>query len=249
MTQINGVRISATPCCGARYAQPRYASMNFSAWEYWTDGWREGSLMPNDDGLRRCRCGRFLLAWELVEIATSEASDLPRIEPVGAELLPKCIAQAGCEDMELAARLGHWRHLNHAYRERYREHRDAEEAATQAAWMAANPDRRTWWDRLLRRQPRRHARPPGSPFTCPPFEPTDEQWGNLQRLGELLHARGLRSRRGPGLELAEVYREQARFEDAQAVIAGIAPAEGDVTKKLLADLIARRWAGPVRYRL
>lgn len=249
MTRITGVRMLAAPCCGAHYAAPRYASMNFSAWEYWTDGWREGSLMPNDEGLRRCRCGRFLLSWELVEIATAEASDLPRIDPVAAELLPKCIAQAGSEDIELAARLGHWRHLNHAYRERYREHRDAEEAATRAAWLAANPDRRTWWDRLLRRQAPRYTRLAGSPFTCPPFEPTAEQLENLQRLGQMLQARGQHARRGPGLELAEVYREQARFEEAQAVIAAIAPAEGNVAGGLIADLIARRWAGPVRYRL
>lgn len=38
MTIIRGVRIVAAPCCGARYAAPRYLSMNFMASEYWTDG-------------------------------------------------------------------------------------------------------------------------------------------------------------------------------------------------------------------
>jgi hypothetical protein len=62
-------------------------------------------------------------------------------------------------------------------------------------------------------------------------------------------AAGLRARRGPGLQLAEVYREQARFEDAQAVIAAIAPTDGDVAGRLIGDLIARRWTAPVRYRM
>ena len=66
MTIIRGVRIVAAPCCGARYAAPRYVSMNFMAFEYWTDGWRDGSLMPNDEGLRRCKCGRFVLMRDLV---------------------------------------------------------------------------------------------------------------------------------------------------------------------------------------
>ncbi len=52
MTIIRGVRIVAAPCCGARYAVPRYVSMNFMAFEYWTDGWCDGSLMPNDQVLR-----------------------------------------------------------------------------------------------------------------------------------------------------------------------------------------------------
>jgi len=51
MTISKGLRVVAAPCCGARYAAPRYVSMNFMAFEYWTDGWRDGSLMPNDEGL------------------------------------------------------------------------------------------------------------------------------------------------------------------------------------------------------
>ena len=66
MTIVSGVRIVAAPCCGAHYAAPRYRSMNFMAFEYWTDGWREGSLMPNDEGLRRCTCGQFILMKETI---------------------------------------------------------------------------------------------------------------------------------------------------------------------------------------
>jgi hypothetical protein len=44
------------------------------------------------------------------------------------------IAQADSPALELAARTDYWLQLNHAYRDRYRAHRDAEDAATQAAW-------------------------------------------------------------------------------------------------------------------
>ena len=94
MTIIKGKRIVAAPCCGARYALPHYVSMNFSASEYWTDGWREHSLMPNDEGLRHCRCGRFLHISELICLETVESSDLPAMDRVPGILLPKCIAEA-----------------------------------------------------------------------------------------------------------------------------------------------------------
>lgn len=132
MTIVRGVRILAAPCCGQSYAFPRYVSMNFMAFEYWTDGWREGSLMPNDEGLRRCKCGKFLLIKHLVEVDTAEFSDLPRMDHVADESLGECIADADSVELEIAARLSLWRYLNHTYREQYRQHRDAEEAATKA---------------------------------------------------------------------------------------------------------------------
>jgi hypothetical protein len=61
MTRVRGIRVLATPYCGAQYALPNYVSMNFSAFEFWTDGWREHSPMPNDEGLRICQCGQFVL--------------------------------------------------------------------------------------------------------------------------------------------------------------------------------------------
>ena len=153
MTMVRGVRILAAPCCGAQYALPNYMSMNFSAFEFWTDGWRDGSLMPNDEGLRRCQCGQFVLLKNLVEVSTADDSTLPSLGHVSAEQLPECIASAASEEVELAARIMVWHHLNHSYRERYRQHRDAEEAATKAKWLAAHPDNRSWWDKLRKRKP------------------------------------------------------------------------------------------------
>ncbi len=250
MTIIRGVRIVAAPCCGARYAAPRYVSMNFMAFEYWTDGWRDGSLMPNDEGLRHCKCGRFVLMKDLVEIETAETSDLPLIEYVPDELLPECIAKAHEDDMEVAARLGYWRSLNHPYRQKYRLHRDAEEAATKAAWEAANPDRRTWWDKLRGRKPPIYRRAPDSPFTYPAFEPSDEQLQNMKRLSKILLSWGSESRRGyDSLTLAELYREQSRFDEAELIILAIDKEEEGVTSNLIAKLINEKQPAPMRYRM
>ncbi len=82
----------------------------------------------------------------LVAIVRAETRDLPYIDRVSGERLPSCIAAAHCQHVEVAARLQYWRRLNQPYRQNCRRHRDAEEAATNAAWEAANPCRRTWWD-------------------------------------------------------------------------------------------------------
>lgn len=250
MTIIRGVRIVAAPCCGAQYATPRYASMNFMAFEYWTDGWRHGSLMPNDEGLRQCNCGRFVLMKDLVQIETADISDLPSPEYVSDELLPDCIAKADSEDVEVAARLEYWRHLNHSYRHEYRQHRDAEEAATKAAWEVANPDRRTWWDKVRRRKPPTYSRPVGSPFTYPAFEPTDQQLQNMRQLSKILLARVSESRRGyNSLILAELYREQGRFDEAEVIILTLDEEEEGVTSNLIAKLIKEKQSAPMRYRM
>ena len=257
MTIVRGVRIMAAPCCGAQYAFPNYVSMNFSAFEYWTDGWREWSLMPNDEGLRRCKCGQFVLTKDMVSVEKSEApdaneddsNDLPYMDHVPDELLPECISNASSEDMEVAARLGYWRHLNHEYRERYRQHRDAEEAATKAAWEVANPDRRTWWDMFLRRKPLEYRRPPSSPFTYPAFEPTDVQLQNMQRLSNVLFDRWETSRKGYGIDLVDLYREQGRFDEAELLISTMDIKTDDVTGQLIAKLIKERQPAPMRYRM
>lgn len=257
MTIVRGVRIMAAPCCGAQYAFPRYVSMNFSAFEYWTDGWREWSLMPNDEGLRRCKCGQFVLTKDMISIEKpaapsaddDESNELPFMNHVPDDLLPECISKASCEDMEVAARLGYWRHLNHEYRDRYRQHRDAEEAATKAAWEAANPDQRTWWDKFLSRKPPVYRRPPNSPFTYPAFEPTDEQLQNMKLLSKILSSWWTDSRRGHGMELVDLYREQGRFDEAELVISTMDIKTDDVTGQLITKLIKEKQSPPMRYRM
>ena len=248
MTMVRGVRILATPCCGAQYALPNYMSMNFSAYEYWADGWREGSLMPNDEGLRRCQCGQFILLKGLVQVGTADASNLPSIDRVSAQHLPECIASATSEDVEVAASFEYWHHLNHSYRDRYHRHRAAEEAATEAAWKAANPDNRSSWDKLRRGKSPTYFRPANSPFTCPPFEPTPEQLENMVRLSEILARRSVGSQSSI-IHLAELYREQGRFEEAQLAMDNLEKSQVDVTRKLISTLIQEKNAAPIRYRM
>jgi len=247
MTITRGVRILAGPCCGAQYASPRYLSINFSALEDWTDGWREASLMPNDEGLRRCRCGQFILLNGMIELGTAQASELPGLDPVPVALLQTCLTAATDQEVEVAARLGYWRHLNHAYREHYRRHRAAEEAATRAAWEAANPDRRSAWTRWMRRKPPAYLRPAGSPFTAPVFEPSEEQWHNMRRLSDLLAGWDTALGRSYGVELAELYREQSRFDEAESAIKALGERQGDVTGTVVARLIHQRQSAPMRF--
>ena len=249
MTMIRGVRIMAAPCCGARFSAPRYLSMNFMAFAYWTDGWREHSLMPNGEGLRQCKCGKFTLFKELVEIDTAENSDLPYINRVPSELLPACIATAGNEELEVAARLEYWRELNHPYRERYRIHRDAEEADNKAMWEAQNPDTRTWWDKLRGREAPAYVRTESMPFTVPDFEPSTEQLQNMDRLSEILHNYSLSSPSRYNISLAELYREQGRFSEAQEAILRTQEQDEGITSKLIAKLIQEKQPSLMRYRM
>lgn len=250
MTMVRGILVLVAPCCGAQYAFPNYVSMNFSAFAYWTDGWRESSPMPNDEGLRLCKCGQFVLLNNLVKVDAGESSDLPCLDHVSTALLPDCIEKAVDEEMEIAARIEYWRHLNHEYRERYREHRDAEEAAIKAGWNAANPDNRSWWAKLRRVKPPSYCRPTNSPFTYPPFEPTSEQLENMARLTEVLTYWGDASGGGKYiLQLAELYREQGLFEEAESMIRKVADDAVGVTTQLIARLIEDKDTAPMRYRM
>ena len=249
MTMIRGVRIMAAPCCGARFSAPRYLSMNFMAFAYWTDGWRDQSLMPNGEGLRQCSCGKFTLFKELVEIDTAESSDLPYINRVPSELLPVCIATANNKELEVAARLEYWRELNHAYRERYRIHRDAEEAENKAIWEAENPDRRTWWDKLRGREVPTYIRTDSMRFTVPEFDPSPEQLNNMDRLCEIFHDWRQKSLYVDKLTLAELYREQRRFVEAQEVISIFQEHYEGITKKLIMKLIKEEQNALIRYRM
>jgi hypothetical protein len=255
MTRVRGVRIMAAPCCGAQYSFPNYVSINFSAFEYWTDGWREHSLMPNDEGLRRCQCGQFVMTRDMVAIESSavdyvgQDKELPFMERVSDEVLSDCISKATSGEMEVAARLGYWKYLNHDYRVAYRLHRDAEEAAIKSAWDEANPDLRTWWDKLLRRKPILFKRPINSPFTIPVFETTQEQRQNMQRLGEVLLELRKATGRNYVLELAELYREQGHFHEAELELSALDDGQVGVTSQLILKLIQEKQDAPMRFRM
>lgn len=253
MTSIAGYNLNTTPCCGATYRTPRYRSINFSAWEYWTDGYRYGSLFSNDHGLRQCQCGDCYLVSEMQFICQVEESEVPYTARVASEDLPKAIASARTPSIELAARLDYWQELNHPYRESYRAHRAAEEAATKAswesdkaAWEAANPDTRSWWQRFRKVPPPQYTQPISGPFTYPPYELSDEQRDNLKAL--------LRLNDNGDIELnpqtlAELHRELGQFEQAAEALRLIPENKTDVTTRLLKKLVKNKEIAPMRYRM
>jgi hypothetical protein len=222
MTRTSGRWILQTPCCGARYCSPAYASINFSAHEYWSDGRRVKSLAPQDEGLRRCGCGAFFLLRQCGSVgelplaqrdtrpAAERALDPPDIRPVGADDLAGLLA-ANPPDrgVMIAGRRLHWRDLNDPFREVYRTHRM--EHAT----------------------------------SLPPYRPTDGQRANMTALLALLDG-------APDVdfgEVAELHRELGDFERAaEAVEKAVPNYWGETIAPLLGRLIARRVNAPVRYR-
>jgi hypothetical protein len=245
MTSIAGYSIRGAVCCGARYKTPRYASMNFMSSAFWTDGYREQSLMPNDQGLRRCTCGQFFLQRDLVEMEQVTESDLPFAPRLSPADLPLAIAQADSPALELAARTDYWLELNHAYRDLYRAHRDAEDAATQAAWEAANPDRRNFWQRWRNRKRRSSYQPsPHRPVTFPVFEASAEQRENMQALLRLMEPLGPRY----DYERVELNRELGQFGEAAQALKAAKESDSPTMHKLSTELIVESHAAPVRYR-
>lgn len=59
MTSTKGFHIIQSPCCKTHLTTVAYASLNFSASEYWTDGGTVNSLAPTHEGLCCCPCGSF----------------------------------------------------------------------------------------------------------------------------------------------------------------------------------------------
>lgn len=256
MTRITGHSLIATPCCRALYSTPRYGSVNFMAFAYWTDGETEGGLMPGGGGLRKCKCGEFYLLQETIKFGFDAQPDTPPTEHVKSADLPGATRSPN-KAVELVARRLYWMHLNDGYRDLYRAHRKAEDKASQAKWAAewhaANPDTRSTWEKLIGRLLRRKpvAAPPmqNKPFTFPPFQPSQLQIDNMTRLLELL-LEGGNEKYGPDpLEVTELYRELGRFDEAKTALLTCTEDDICVTSKLLAKMIDEAVTAPVRYRM
>ena len=240
----------AAECCGTRYRHSSPSFLYLSTEEDWTDGWSEHDLVQNDEGLRRCRCGRVLLISDLVDLHLPPTEDLPDIDGVSDDELADLAETADREAIELAARLRLWRHLNHPYRPRYREHRDAEECANEAAWLAL-PDPRRWWERLLGRDRPAYAPTSSTRFTVPPFELDDHQRHNLERLVELLSREGESSvrpnviRQLPLVQRAEACRELGRFDEAERTLSRVDLEFHKSTRRLIGRCLRLRITAPV----
>jgi len=260
MTRIAGYRLGAAPCCGAHYRRPVYASRNFSASEYWTDGYREGSLMPNDHGLRACRCGQFFVLDELQDLGLTDQREVPLTARVAALDLTRAIAQATSLQVLRAARLDHWLELNHPYRVRYRAHRQSEMAAQaqRQPMPPARPSPAAPPPISLRSIPTGRPKlevvspappsPPAAPesITCPPFSPSNELLDNMRALLSLDEAQ---SGVLHPLQKAELCRELGDFAQADKALQRVSVAERHGLFQVLTALVQQRQNAPMRYRM
>jgi tetratricopeptide (TPR) repeat protein len=223
---------------------------------YWTDGHKEFGLMPSGGGLRKCKCGQFYLLREAIKLELDAEADTPQTEFVDAADLADA-TQSTSPTVELVARREYWKHLNDPYRELYRAHRQAEDQAAQekwdADWHAANPDRRPvlrkFLDRMLRKKP---ASPPPigkRPFSAPPHKPSELQVQNMERLLELILEKTHEPYGPDMLEVAELYRELGRFEEALDALKQCPTDDIGVPEKLMERLINEGQQAPIRYRI
>lgn len=223
---------------------------------YWTDGAKEHGLMPGGGGLRKCKCGQFYLLREAISLGLDAEADTPQTEFVDAADLAEA-THSTSPTVELVARREYWKHLNDPYRELYRAHRQAEEQSAQdkwdSDWHATHPDTRPVWkkflDRLARKKP--PAPPPMDtrPFSVPPYQPSELQTQNMMRLLELILEK-LHEPYGPDmLEVAELYRELGRFEEALDSLKQCPADDIGVPEKLMESLINQGQRAPIRYRM
>jgi hypothetical protein len=71
----------------------------------------------------------------------------------------------------------------------------------------------------------------------------------MKRLSMILSDWWKDSRRGYGMELLDLYREQSRFDEAESMISVTDLEKDDVTGQLIAKLIKERQPAPMRYRM
>ncbi len=212
--------------------------------------------MPRGGGLRKCKCGQFYLMREAISLGFEAGPETPHTQFVDAADLADA-TRSTSKALELATRREYWKHLNDPYRELYRAYRKAEEQAAQekwdAEWQAANPDARSvfrrFLDRVLRKKP---AVPPPMDtrtFSAPPYQPSELQIRNMERLLELILQK-LHEPYGPDmLEVAELNRELGRFEEAADALKQCPADDIGVPEKLMERLINEGQNAPIRYRL
>jgi hypothetical protein len=253
MTRISGHTIMVSPCCKSIYKIVDYASMNFSVYAYWTDGAKDGALMPNDGGLRVCRCGIAFLLRDVIRLEVEASPDTPFPPKPAAADLPSVIQANSSPQVEATARRNYWRYLNDGYRVLYREHREKEEVKADAQWRhdyyASLPFFQRAASKLLLRKPKWDFPKPERPFTVPQYKPTAEQTENMQRLLALILNEAEQSCKSDQLEAAELYRELGQFEAAAEALIMCNEDHEQVARQVMSEHIGRRCAAPIRYRI
>ncbi|WP_291939846.1 hypothetical protein [Limnohabitans sp.] len=262
MTTFTGYYACTTPCCGTEYKQPRYASTfkHHALGEYWTDASMGEWKAPAESGLCRCSCGSLFLLHELTYTDrwlgrgdTTVPHTVPVRGPDALAALPETQASLApnAAELELAARLEYWWHLNSPYRAEYAQWRDAEDMAVRLQWEKDNPEimaeweRSNWEDLPIDYESPPYVRPADAPFTWPVWVASAQLIHNLKAM-VALHDSGRVAL--PDLLRAEIHRELYDLDRADAILAS---AQGGhlQLRNLMRELIRLRISGPWRFYL
>jgi len=255
MTRISySHRIIQAPCCEAEYRTNIYRSINFTAYEYWTDGQNVDSLFPSDGGLRLCTCGQYFLLQNCEHLSV-----IPEAKP---------IAPKGWQEVK-----NNWwdRLLLRPSRDEIMRNFDtrSEEEITASlknmpieAQVVSELDlpiviekcggkreilieaRRRLWRSMndpFRKVYRAHKEI--SPKTYPSYEATYEQKENMLKLAYLLEE----SYSPNWLEVSELCREVGDMGAAKEALKLSSKSEKNLID-VIGGLIAMNYSGPVRYR-
>jgi hypothetical protein len=255
MTRISySYRIVQAPCCGAEYRTNIYASINFTAYEYWTDGQNANSLFSFDGGLRHCTCGQYFLL---------QNCDHLRVIPA-----PKPRAPVGWQNLKNSwwDRLLHRPSINDIIRN-YDTRSEEDIAASLRdmpieAQVVSESDlpiviekcdgkreilieaRRRLWRSLndpFRKVYRAHK--VTSPETYPPYDASYAQKENMLKLAYLLEE----SYSPNWIEVSELCREVGDMGAAKEALKISSKSEKNLID-VIGGLIAMNYSGPVRYR-
>lgn len=252
MTRIVGHQVIKTLCCGVRLSTTAFASINFIANEYWTDGRVAGNLYPTDGGLRRCICGSFFLIskCELCELIRKKElfSPATRNQQIEAWLRK----QDGESTSEAMERLFGFRreitieaisippiaeHVSDAELPELLESNITDHSLLIVA-------RRRYWRYLndaYRNIYRSHKEK--TFLTSPEFKPSTSQIDNMLQLKFMLE----NDQSSDQLEIIELYRELSNFEKSLELLKKNKD-QSHFFIRLTRKLINEEIAGPVRYR-
>jgi len=254
MTRIAGNSVIAPPCCQTSLTTLRYASMNFSAFEHWTDGRDVGGLMTQDGGLCKCTCGRYFLRSQTEEIGflpNRKSRPPPNWDKVS--LLTRVMGKAQAERQRALE----------MYDTRPEEEIAAEEALLPPAAIAVHdpelPEviaqaqgdramlivaRRRYWRYLgdqFRDEYRQFKKDQKEGF--PPYAPSAAQMDNMEQLAALLEGHEMVDE----LELGELYREMGQPLKARAKLAKVGEDDLKLCDMQL-SLLEKGYSGPARFK-
>jgi hypothetical protein len=265
MTYISGKHIIATPCCGAHLATSAYSSINFTASEYWTDGYDHESLAPNDGGLRRCVCGRHFLIQSCKYISTR--SNPKRRAPAGWEtrkdnwwnrfrwgnetrehILKYCDTRPHAEiDEEERSMPPNAIHVQDEEIQALIRANIGDQAfitvIRRRYWRFLNHSARDVY-RAFREAHKGEVDAAGNSTTFPEFLPTAEQIENMEQLVNLHKI----AAKPNWIELAELYRELGDMNAATTALTHIpATDEKEPLHFVVEKLVSLQVRGPVKY--